>query len=158
MLAYEPVLVTCELRGKSVRDFFFFKFYLYKKEKPMGGHAFLFWICVCMWHVCLLEALVERRDITADLLKMSGERWKTPVVGAAVLDNIFVPLYEPWSPPTLIEVIRPYVKLLVGFSISHTEIIPTSSWHTTEGHSSSKEVGCTQFLLVAARWGFFKKS
>lgn len=66
-------------------------------------------------------------NITADLLKMSGERWKTSVVGAAVLDNIFVPLYEPWSSPTLTEVIYPYVKLLVGFSISHTEIIPTSS-------------------------------
>ena len=49
ILVYEPVLVTGEFRGKSVRDFFFFKFYFYNNgERPVGRQAFFFWTCVCL--------------------------------------------------------------------------------------------------------------
>lgn len=52
-------------------------------------------------------------------------------------------------------------KSLIEATIScvfvfHTEIIPIVLWHTPEVYSSSKDVGGTQLLLVAARRGFFK--
>jgi hypothetical protein len=49
----------------------------------------------------------NERNIIADSLKMPEEKGgKHQWQGAAVLDNIFVPLYETWSFPSLTQVIN----------------------------------------------------
>ena len=98
------------LQGKPVRGFSFFTFYFYKnEERPVGRQAVLFWTCVCLHLTWVPFGGIDRneRNIIADSLKMPEEKGgKHQWQGAAVLDNIFVPLYETWSFPSLTQVIN----------------------------------------------------